>query len=113
MQDRKREIAEADRLARRAGAIGKDDAVALSSAGIALAFVVGDLDSGADFTDRALELNPNLAWAWLFGGLVKTWLGEPELALQRIGRAMRLSPHDPHIGNMQGGMAWAHFFAGR
>ncbi len=113
MTDRAREIAEAERLARRAGELGKDDAVALSSAGIALAFVVGDLDGGAAFTDRAIELNPNLAWGWLFSGLVKIWLGEPEVALQRIARAMRLSPHDSHIGNMQGATAWANFFAGR
>ena len=32
---------------------------------IALAFVVGDLDGGADYIDRALVLNPNLAWAWI------------------------------------------------
>jgi TolB-like protein len=113
MADRGREIAETKRLARRAGECGKDDAVALSSAGIALAFVVGDLDSGADFTDRALELNPNLAWAWLFGGLVKNMLGEPEVALQRVAHAMRLSPHDSHIYNMHGAVAWAHFLAGR
>jgi len=113
MVDRKREIAETERLARRAGECGKDDAVALSSAGISLAFVVGDLASGADFTDRALALNPNLAWAWLFGGLVKNMLGEPELALERVALAMRLSPHDFHIYNMHGALAWAHFLAGR
>src|SRR5262249_21501326 len=111
--DRAREIREAERLARRAGELGKDDAVALSSAGIALAFVVGDLEGGAAFIDRALELNPNLAWAWMFGGLVKIWLGEPDIALDRIARAMRLSPHDSHIFDMHGAAAWAHFFAGR
>jgi tetratricopeptide (TPR) repeat protein len=113
MTDPAREIAEAERLARRAGELGKDDAVALASAGIALAYVVGDLDSGAAFTDRAIELNPNFAWAWLFGGVVRVWLGEPEVALERIHRAMRLSPHDSHFGNMRGCAAWAHFMAGR
>jgi len=111
--DRTREVAEAERLARRASELGKDDAVALSAAGIALAFVVGDLEGGAAFTDRAIDLNPNLAWGWLFSGLVRVWLGEPEAALERFERAMRLSPHDPHLGNMQGGVAWAHFVAGR
>jgi tetratricopeptide (TPR) repeat protein len=113
MADPGREIADAERLARRAGELGKDDAVALASAGIALATVVGDLDSAAAFTDRAIELNPNLAWGWLFSGLVRVWLGEAEAALERIQRAMRLSPHDPHIGTMRGGVAWAHFVAGR
>ena len=68
-----------------------------TSAGIALAFVVGDLDDGAAYIDRALVLNPNLAWAWLFSGWVKVWLGEPEVAIEHEARAMRLSPHDPLI----------------
>jgi tetratricopeptide (TPR) repeat protein len=66
-----RETAEADRFARRAVALGKYDAVALATAGMALAYVVGDLDEGAAFIDQALVLNPNLAWARLFSGYVK------------------------------------------
>ena len=77
--------------------MGKDDAVALCTAGIALAYVVGDLDDGAAFADRALVLNPNLAWAWLFSGWIKVWLGEPEIAIEHFARAMRLSPQDPDI----------------
>ena len=99
--DRAFEIAETSRLARRAAELGRDDAVALCSAGIALAFVVGDLDSGDAYIDRALVLNPNLAVAWFVSGLVKVWLGEPEVAIEREARAMRLSPHDPQIFNMQ------------
>ena len=42
--DRAHEIAETARLGRRAGELGRDDAVALCSAGTALVFVVGDFD---------------------------------------------------------------------
>ena len=42
MADREAEVAEAARLARQAAELGKDDAVALCTAGIALSFVVGD-----------------------------------------------------------------------
>ena len=111
--DAAEEAREAERLARRAGELGKDDAVALATAGLALAFVVGDLDSGEDFTDRALDLNQNLAWGWLFSGLVKIWMGEPEVACQRISLALSLSPHDPHTFNMHGALAWAHYAAYR
>jgi TolB-like protein len=111
--DRQREIAEAERLARVAATLGKDDAVALHGAGMALAYVVGDLDGGAALIDRALALNPNLAWAWLFSSWVRVWHGEPEIALDHAARAMRLSPHDPHFYNMQAATAAAHFFAGR
>ena len=63
--DRAKEVAEAERLARRAVALGKDDAVALARGGHALAFVVGELDAGAAFIDQALVLNPNFAVGWL------------------------------------------------
>ena len=111
--DRAHEIAESARLARRAAELGRNDAVVLCTAGVVLAFVVGNLDDGAAFTDRAVVLNPNLALAWLFSGLVKIWLGEPEVAIEHLGRAMRLSPNDPQMFIMQSVTGCAHFFAGR
>ncbi len=111
--DPAQEVAEARRLARRAAELGRDDAVALCTAGMALAYVVGDLEDAAAFTDRALVLNPNLVWAWFFGGWVKLMLGEPGVAIERFARAMRLSPNDPQIYATQEGMAAAHFAAGR
>jgi adenylate cyclase len=106
------EIAEVKRLAQRAVELGKDDAIALSASGFALAFVVRDLGVGAALIDRALMLNSNLAEAWNFGGWVKNWLGEPEPAIERFARAMRLSPLDPWLTGMRGGTAHAHFFLG-
>jgi tetratricopeptide (TPR) repeat protein len=111
--DRAHEISETARLARRAGELGKDDAVALSTAGMALAYVVEELDEGVALIDRALLLNPNLAWGWLFSGWVRVWLGEPEAAIEHVARAMRLSPHDPHMFLMRTAAGSAHFFAGR
>jgi adenylate cyclase len=113
MTDREQEITETARLARRAVALGRDDAAALSAGGFALTFVVGDLDDGAAFIDRALSLNPNLAAAWHYSGWARIWLGEPDLAIEHLARAMRLSPLDPQIGAMQGTTAHAHIFAGR
>jgi TolB-like protein/Tfp pilus assembly protein PilF len=110
---REKEIAETERFARQAGALGKDDAVALWTGGFALAFVVGDLDTGNDFIERALVLNPNLTYAWAASGWVKVWLGDPEAAIERETHAMRLSPHDLNMWSMQGAMALAHFCADR
>ena len=107
------EIAEVTRLAQRAVELGKDDAIALATAGWALVYVVRDLAVGAALIDRALVLNSNLAEAWSFGGWVKNWLGEPELAIERFARAMRLSPLDPSLLRMPSGTAHAHFFLGR
>jgi TolB-like protein/class 3 adenylate cyclase/Tfp pilus assembly protein PilF len=107
------EIVEVSRLARRAVELGKDDANAIAAAGWAFAYVARDLDEGAAFIDRALVLNSNLAEAWSFGGWVKLWLGEPEAAIERFARAMRLSPLDPWVPGMRAGTAHAHFFLGR
>jgi TolB-like protein/Tfp pilus assembly protein PilF len=111
--DGAQEAAEATRLARRAVELGKDDAIALSAGGYALAHIAGDLDSGVAYIERALELNPNLAGTWLNSGWVRVWLGEPEVAIEHLARAMRLSPLDPILFRMQGAIASAHLFAGR
>jgi tetratricopeptide (TPR) repeat protein len=105
--------AEAERLARRAVQLGPDNAVALATAGIALGFVVGDLDNGRDLVDRATAIDPNMAWAWLFSGWIRIWLGQPDLALDHFGRAIRLNPQDPYRSSMHAGMACGHFFNGR
>jgi TolB-like protein/class 3 adenylate cyclase len=107
------EIAEVTRLAQRAVGLGKDDAMALAASGWALAFVVRDLEAGAGLIDRALVLNSNLAEAWFYGGWVKNYLGEPEPAIERFARAMRLSPLDPRVTAARAGTAHAHFFLGR
>jgi tetratricopeptide (TPR) repeat protein len=111
--DRERERAEAERLARRAADLGRDDAVALCAAGATLVIVVGALDDGAALIDRALALNPNLAWLWHFSALAKAFLGEPEAAIEHAVRAIRLSPQDPQMFGMQTAAAFAHFVAGR
>jgi len=107
------EIAEVTRLAQRAVELGKDDAMAHAASGWALAHVVRDLEAGAGLIDRALVLNSNLAEAWFYGGWVKNWLGEPEAAIERFARAMRLSPLDPRVMVIRNGTAHAHFLLGR
>jgi TolB-like protein len=112
MSDPPREVREAERLARLAAELGRDDASALAPAGFVLARL-GDLDAAAAFIDRALTLNVNLARAWQFSGWVRIWLGEVELAILHATRAMRFSPVDPWLCSMQTAVAFAHFFAGR
>jgi adenylate cyclase len=110
--DPEREVAETARLARRAVQLGKDDAFALCWAGYALASVVGKLEDGAAFMDRALVLNPNLARAWHLSGWLRIWLGKPNLAIEHLARAMRLSPLDPLTPSMQTANAYAHLYTG-
>src|SRR5262249_16795833 len=62
---------------------------------------------------RALAINPNLATTWFNSGFMRVWLGEHDVAIEHLTRAMRLSPLDPLIFGMQTATAFAHFFAGR
>ena len=113
MTDYATEFAEAERLALKAASLGKDDAVALATAGFTLASCGVHVEYGDDLISQALVLNPNLAWAWLFSGWTKASLGEPEVAIDYVCRAMRLSPNDPHRFSMYGALAMAHYLAGR
>jgi adenylate cyclase len=113
-QDAEADRAETGRLVARAITIGGDDAMALSSAGIAMGFVVEDLETAQEMTDRALVLNPNLVWALYTGGWVKLWAGYPAEAAERLGKAIELSPNDPHLlFMMQDALATALFLLDR
>lgn len=104
---------EAVHLARRAIRLGTDDATAICASGFVLAAVAGDFDAGVALTSRALVLNPNLLTAWFLGGWVRIINGEPDVAIEHFAHAERLSPFDPLIWAVHGGIAGAHFYAGR
>jgi TolB-like protein len=107
------ELGEATRVSRRAVNLGGDDAVALSYGGFVLAYVAGELDDGAAFIDRALNLNPNWAYAWAASGWMKLCFGEPETAIEHTATAIRLSPFDPLMFAWQSFTALAQICAGR
>ena len=113
MDEREQEIAEGIRLARRGAEYGRDDAVALARSGHALLHLAGEIDAGIALIDRALVLNPNLAFAWALGGYARMWDGDVEGALARFSQAIRLSPLDPEMYRIKAGIAAAHMFAGR
>ena len=113
VSDHGAELAEASRLARQATRLGKNDAVSLAMGGYALASVAGQYEDAAALSDRALALNPNLAAAWLLSGLVKISSGEHEAAIERIERAIRLSPFDPFSFVAYSLIGLCHFLAGR
>ena len=113
MEDQAGEETEALYLCERAAEFGREDAVALGTAGFTLAFVAGRFADADALTERALKLNPNYAWGWFFSGFVKAVSGEPELAIERCSRALKLSPQDPLSYSMEVSIATAHFMAGR
>jgi adenylate cyclase len=113
MVDSAQETAESVRLANRAAELGKDDAVALTFGGFALGYVSAALETGVALIDRALVLNPNMAAAWSASGILHAFLGHHDVAIERLERAMRLSPLDPLMYLRLTYAAMAHLLAGR
>jgi len=111
--DRHKEVAEAAKFVSRAAELGRDDAVALSAAGMALGLIVRDLGQAVVLLDRSLSLNPNLAASWLRSAWVRLFFGQFDLAIDHASRAIRLSPLDPLLVGMQTVIAFAHFCAER
>jgi TolB-like protein len=113
MLEPQKEVGEAARFVDRAAALGRDDAMALSAAGMAAGLVVRDLDRAVVLLDRSLLLNPNLAVSWVRSAWVRIVLGQFDLAIEHASRAMRLSPLDPYLVGMQTAIAFAYFCASR
>lgn len=114
MSDQVRENEEGIRLARKAVEFGASDPLALCMGGYALAFLAREFDDATAFVDRGLAINPNFARAWMLSAWLRIWRGEPDLAIEHAGHAMRLSPLDPSMSyTTHGAMAYAHFLANR
>ena len=111
------EYGEARRVAREAIKFGRDDGFSLAWGGFALAMFGGtitEVKEGAAIIDQALLLNSNLARTWHLSGWVRAiLLGQPDLAIEHLERAMRLSPLDFAFHAMEAATAHAHLVAGR
>jgi tetratricopeptide (TPR) repeat protein len=91
--------APADRLkgvdfARRALDTGGDDPEVLAYAAQVLASFGEDIGVMTALVDRALALNPNYARGWRISALLRLWADQPDLAVQHVNTALRLSPQD-------------------
>ena len=112
MTDRVKEIAEAPAGAT-GGGVGQGRCGRASTGGIALAYVVGDLEDGAAFIDRALAAQSEPGVGVDLQRLGENLSRRAGAAIEHFAHAMRLSPLDPLMFVMQNGIAFAHFFAGR
>jgi TolB-like protein/class 3 adenylate cyclase len=107
------EVSETRRLARQAIELDRDDARVLAMAGFGLAYVVGEVEEGAVFLARAIQLDPNLVLARTWMGWTKVYLGDMDGAIEQLEVALRVNPLDPRRYATSTAMAYAHFFAGR
>jgi TolB-like protein/class 3 adenylate cyclase len=107
----------ADRLtsavyARRALEVAGDDPGILTHAAQALAYLGEDIGAMMALVDRALALNPNNARSWHVSGILRNWAGQPDLAIEHLEAALRLSPR-ARIGTSLLTIGESHFFARR
>ena len=79
-------------FARRALEAAGDDPGVLANAAFALAYFGEDLGAMMALVDRALALNPNYARGWHLSGVLRLWAGQPDVAIEHIDAALRLSP---------------------
>lgn len=107
------ERAEGERLIEVATQTVGDDPTALTALASAMMQLGGDVRQAFNFAERALDLDPNHAWAWMRKGFGLVYLGRPDNGLQAFEHSARLSPLDPFAFNVHLGMGLAHFSAGR
>lgn len=100
------------RLAQQGAALSRDDPLVLTILGAAHT-VARDFSSATVHLDRALELDPNSAWAWQRSAWLEVHRERPELAIAKFNRALRLSPLDPMAYVCLVGIGDAHFDAGQ
>ncbi len=72
-----------------------------------------DFETALTAFDRSFALSSSCAFALGFSSIVRAWKGDDAIAVEHGNRALRLSPFDPLIYLPYGGLAYAHFAAGR
>jgi tetratricopeptide (TPR) repeat protein len=107
------EDAEGVQLAKVALEFGRDDPDALWMAAHVIAALGADHKAALAALDRALSLNPNSAHAWGAKGLVESYHGNADVAIECSMIAMRLSPLDQFGYNFKIAVTLAHLGAGR
>jgi TolB-like protein/class 3 adenylate cyclase len=81
-------------LARQALHVGDNDPGVLADVALVLAYFGEDIGAMIGLVDRALALNPSLARGWFRSGILRTFAGEPDLAIEHIETSLRLSPRE-------------------
>ncbi len=99
-------------LARQALRVAENDPSILANAALVLARFGEDIGAMIGLVDRVLALNPSFARGWQCSGLLRIFAGEPDLAIEHLETALRLSPRE-RMGQPLTTMGTAYFFKRR
>jgi len=102
------DTSEADHFAARAVECGTRESMAFAVQGHVAAYLHKDFNAAVERFETALRINPNSARAWLWNAAAHAWMGKGAQAVEKVHRAMALSPYDPLIYAYSGvaGMAY-------
>jgi adenylate cyclase len=95
-------------LARQALQAGESDPGILANAALVLAQFGEDIGAMIGLIDRALALNPSFARGWFVSGVLRSFAGQPDLAIEHLETSLRLSPRE-RIGTPLQVIGIAHF----
>ena len=106
------QVKDATALAARAAELDRNDPWAYVALGF-VSFIERRTDESIAHFQRALNLNPNFAAAHGYLGWTLSFDGQSDKSIAHSQTAIRMSPHDPQQVIFYGGMAAAHYLAGR
>lgn len=92
----------------RVAMIGSDDATTLAIAGLVIWFSAHEMTTVIDLFDRALAISNSNVVALGNSAFVYAWMGNPEQAIERANRALRVSPFDTWIAYLAIAVAQFH-----
>jgi len=111
--DPSRDTEQAEHIARRAVECDEMDPMASAVQGHIAAYLHKDFDLAFSRFETSLQINPNGARGWLWNAAVHSWLGEGARAVEKINRAMALSPYDPLMCSYSGVASMAYLADGQ
>jgi len=99
-------------FARQALQVAGDDPRTVVNAALALSYFGEDIGAMMALVERALALNPNFARGWHVSASLRLTAGQPDLAIEHVEIALRLSP-GARVGTSLTVLGAAHFLARR
>jgi adenylate cyclase len=106
------QVKEASAFAARAAELDRNDPWAYVALGF-VSFIERRTDESIAHFQRAINLNPNFAAAHGYLGWTLSFDGQSDKSIAHCQTAIRMSPHDPQQVIFYGGLAAAHYLAGR
>ncbi|MEM8786790.1 MAG: adenylate/guanylate cyclase domain-containing protein [Pseudomonadota bacterium] len=109
--DRDKYVAAARTYASQAVQLDRHNALGLAAYGHVKSFLERDYDSAIVMLDRAREMGPSQAVAWMLSSATLTYVGRAEEAVEHAMHGIRLSPYDPDAFQYYDFLSMAYYYS--